>query len=675
MEMLLINHPLDCPICDKGGECPLQNQAHVQRPGRVPVRRGQARPSRSRSRSPPRCCSTGSAACSAPAAPGSPSRSPATRSSSCSSAAPLEQVGTVRGRAVRVLLLRQHHPDLPGRRADLRRLPVPVPAVRPGLDAERLRALRVRLRAAHRRPAGQGACAGWPATTPRSTRSGTATRAASPSPTRPGRPADRAAGPGRATASCVPASWTEALRRPRPTALARGPRQPAASACWPAAGSPSRTPTPTRSSPGSRSAPTTSTSGPGRTRPRSWSSWPPGWPGAARRRCVTYADLEAAPAVLLVGFEPEEESPILFLRLRKAVRSAACRCSRSPRWPAAACARLFGTLLATRARRRGRGAGRARGGRRRSPPSPPERPAMTGWQGQSGAGRGGRGDPGRRAAGRGAGRAGRGGPARRATGARLAWVPRRAGERGAVEAGACPALLPGGRPVADPAARAEVARAWGGLAAGTPGRDTAAMLAAAAARRARRAGGGRASTRRPARPGWRRCARSDGRRSWSAWRCGPAAVTDLADVVLPVAAVAEKAGTFLNWEGRGGSFGAALRGPDVRTAGRARRDRRRDGRRPRPAGRGRGPRANWPRSAAWRGPRRSRPRSAPGGPGVHLTQAHGIGLLDVMLATWQQLLDSGRLQDGEPDLAGTARPAVARMSAGDRGRGRGGGRR
>ena len=27
MELLLINHPLDCPICDKGGECPLQNQS------------------------------------------------------------------------------------------------------------------------------------------------------------------------------------------------------------------------------------------------------------------------------------------------------------------------------------------------------------------------------------------------------------------------------------------------------------------------------------------------------------------------------------------------------------------------------------------------------------------------------------------------------------------------
>ena len=25
LEFLLTNHPLDCPVCDKGGECPLQN--------------------------------------------------------------------------------------------------------------------------------------------------------------------------------------------------------------------------------------------------------------------------------------------------------------------------------------------------------------------------------------------------------------------------------------------------------------------------------------------------------------------------------------------------------------------------------------------------------------------------------------------------------------------------
>src|SRR3546814_7661891 len=33
LEMLLINHPLDCPVCDKGGECPLQNQTMSNGPG------------------------------------------------------------------------------------------------------------------------------------------------------------------------------------------------------------------------------------------------------------------------------------------------------------------------------------------------------------------------------------------------------------------------------------------------------------------------------------------------------------------------------------------------------------------------------------------------------------------------------------------------------------------
>src|SRR5690606_10489015 len=40
---------------------------------------------------------------------------------------------------------------------------------------------------------------------------------------------------------------------------------------------------------------------------------------------VTYTDLEKAPAVLLVGFEPEDESPIVFLRLRKAARKNGTR--------------------------------------------------------------------------------------------------------------------------------------------------------------------------------------------------------------------------------------------------------------------------------------------------------------------------------------------------------------
>ena len=33
LEFLLINHPLDCPVCDKGGECPLQDQTLSYGPG------------------------------------------------------------------------------------------------------------------------------------------------------------------------------------------------------------------------------------------------------------------------------------------------------------------------------------------------------------------------------------------------------------------------------------------------------------------------------------------------------------------------------------------------------------------------------------------------------------------------------------------------------------------
>ena len=33
LEFLLVNHPLDCPVCDKGGECPLQDQTIAYGPG------------------------------------------------------------------------------------------------------------------------------------------------------------------------------------------------------------------------------------------------------------------------------------------------------------------------------------------------------------------------------------------------------------------------------------------------------------------------------------------------------------------------------------------------------------------------------------------------------------------------------------------------------------------
>jgi NADH-quinone oxidoreductase subunit G len=66
-------------------------------------------------------------------------------------------------------------------------------------------------------------------------------------------------------------------------------------------------------------------------------------------------------------------------------------------------------------------------------------------------------------------------------GGSFGWVPRRAGDRGALDVGARPYLLPGGRSVTDAAARAELAEAWGATLPDTPGLSAPAMVAAAAA--------------------------------------------------------------------------------------------------------------------------------------------------------------------------------------------------
>ncbi len=65
-------------------------------------------------------------------------------------------------------------------------------------------------------------------------------------------------------------------------------------------------------------------------------------------------------------------------------------------------------------------------------------------------------------------------------GGKVGLVSRRAGDRGALRAGVHPALLPGGRRVEDEGERAEVQRAWGVSLPSQPGRDTQAILEAAA---------------------------------------------------------------------------------------------------------------------------------------------------------------------------------------------------
>jgi NADH-quinone oxidoreductase subunit G len=50
-------------------------------------------------------------------------------------------------------------------------------------------------------------------------------------------------------------------------------------------------------------------------------------------------------------------------------------------------------------------------------------------------------------------------------------------------------------------------------------------------------------------------------------------------------------------------------------------------------------------------------------PDVRPTSPGALEAGEAVLAGWRMLLDAGRLQDGEPHLAGTARPAVVRLSA------------
>ena len=68
---------------------------------------------------------------------------------------------------------------------------------------------------------------------------------------------------------------------------------------------------------------------------------------AGRPITVSYADLESAPAVLLAGFEPEEESPIVFLRLRKAARKNNLKVFSVAPFATRGLSKVGGTLVAT----------------------------------------------------------------------------------------------------------------------------------------------------------------------------------------------------------------------------------------------------------------------------------------------------------------------------------------
>jgi NADH-quinone oxidoreductase subunit G len=240
------------------------------------------------------------------------------------------------------------------------------------------------------------------------------------------------------------------------------------------------------------------------------------------------------------------------------------------------------------------------------------------------------------------------------TGAKIAYIPRRAGERGALEAGALGTVLPGGRPVADAAARVDIAAAWGiGSLPTDPGRTTSEIIEALSSKQLDAVVvGGVDAHDLPA-----------GRHALGALKgafvvsleIAPSAITEVADVVLPVAAITEKSGSFLNWEGRARAFDEAVADShnrsDVRilsmiadamgesimlgTVTAAARE--------------------FNQLGKWDG---ARAQLAP----VAAVAPKPVSGNEALLTSWRRLLDMGTLQKGEDNLAGTRRPTVAVIS-------------
>ncbi|MFY9920853.1 MAG: molybdopterin dinucleotide binding domain-containing protein, partial [Mycobacterium sp.] len=133
------------------------------------------------------------------------------------------------------------------------------------------------------------------------------------------------------------------------------------------------------------------------------------------------------------------------------------------------------------------------------------------------------------------------------------------------------------------------------------------------------------------------------------------AVTELADVVFPAAPVVEKGGSFVNWEGRIRTFGPSLASnatPDLRVLYTLADEIGVDLGLPDAAAAG----EELAKLGWWGGTR-------PTAPNVSAGSVAEPAKGEAVLTGWRMLLDSGRLQDGEPYLAGTARPVVARLSA------------
>ncbi|MFT4218210.1 MAG: NADH-quinone oxidoreductase subunit G [Micropruina sp.] len=344
---------------------------------------------------------------------------------------------------------------------------------------------------------------------------------------------------------------------------------------------------------------------------------------------LSYTALQAAKQVVLVAFEPEDEAAMVYLRLRKAVRKFGTKVVALAPFVSAGSRKLGAEVI----------------------------PTVPGTEAEVLAGLEADADTivliGDRAA------TVRGlltaaADFADATGARLGWIPRRAGDRGAIEAGCLPNLLPGGRPVANVRARVDVQAAWGVETLPVAGGlDAEMQLDAARYGLALLVGGIEPSD----------FARADKVRASLdeasfviSLEQRLSEVTERADVVFPIALIEERPGHFLNWEHRRGRVNTVIKQPnqpmtDLRVLA-ALAD---------ALGRPLGVRTarqaldELDELGSWDGDRVPLMQQTAPGQGE---AADG----ELALATWRELIDGSRSNDNEPALQATARPVVARTS-------------
>ena len=339
---------------------------------------------------------------------------------------------------------------------------------------------------------------------------------------------------------------------------------------------------------------------------------------------ATYKDIDNADHVVLINFEPEDESPIVFLRIYKQVHKRSIKVTTIAALASRGTQKLKANLIKTAAGSEVSAINSISGLTGKSVVLVGERAAET--QGALSA------------------------VAKlvKESGAKLGWVPRRAGERGAIAAGALPNLLPGARPIEDASARVDISAAWSvDSVPTTAGMSTEEIINSDL--QAILIGGVDPMD-----------ISSDAKVKLAkkfivSLEIRQSDITEIASVVLPVAAVVEKSGSFMDWQGKVRKFDAAveqsLNRSDVRILSMLADEI--------------GKPINLPTVKSAQSELSSLGNWDGNKPTMNFLAEKSktsAGNDEAILTSWRNLLDKGSLQDGEENLAGTARDSVVVIS-------------